>query len=98
MKKLIMTPLVAILLFALPLYAMACSVQGNQYRTSTGLVSPVEAVDITSNYISTIDANLSVGNISFDGQTYVVDVNDGDGNLVAQLNIHKLTGAIRPIF
>ena len=98
MKKLIMTPLVAILLFALPLYAMACGTQGNQYRTGTGLVTPPEAVDITNNYISTIDTSLTVGKVFFDGQTYVINVNGDDGKLVAKLNIHKLTGEIRPIF
>jgi capsule polysaccharide export protein KpsE/RkpR len=98
MKKLLITPLVAIALFAMPISAMACGSQGNQYRTSNGLVSPEEAEEITANYISTIDTNLQVGEVSFDGQSYVVSVKDDDGNLVATLNIHKLTGAIRPVF
>jgi hypothetical protein len=98
MKKMLITPLVSIALFAIPISAMACGSQGNQYRTSTGMVSPEEAGQITANYISTIDTNLQVGEVSFDGQTYVVNVNDDSGNPVATLNIHKLTGAIRPVF
>ena len=98
MKKMLITPLVSIALFAIPISVMACGSQGNQYRTSTGLVSPEEAEQITANYISTIDTNLQVGAVSFDGQAYVVNVNDDGGNPVATLNIHKLSGAIRPVF
>lgn len=98
MKKMLLTPLVALALFAAPLSAMACGSQGNQYRTGTGLVTPEEAEQITANYISTIDTNLQVGKVSFDGQTYVVNVDDNSGKLVAKLNIHMLTGEIRPVF
>lgn len=98
MKKMLITPLVAIALFAIPVAAMACGSQGNQYRTTTGLVSPEEAGEITANYISTIDTNLQVGQVSYDGQAYIVGVNDDGGNPVATLNIHRLTGEIRPVF
>jgi hypothetical protein len=81
-----------------PVTALACGSQGNQYRTGTGLVTADEAEQITTNYISTIDTNLQVGDVSFDGQVYVVNVNDDNGNMIAKLNIHMLTGEIRPVF
>lgn len=97
MKKLLLT-LAALAFLAAPVSVLACGTQGNQYRTATGLVTQEEAQQITANYISTIDSSLQVGDVSFDGQSYVVNVMDDQGRLIAKLNIHMLTGEIRAVF
>ena len=57
-----------------------------------------EAEQISANYLTTIDTTLSSGEITLDGQTYLVEINDDNGNHVAKLSIDMLTGAIRPVF
>jgi len=97
MKKLLI-PIAAITFFLMPISLLACGVQGNEYRTGTGMVSQKEAKQMTTKYISTIDSSLKVGKVEFNGETYDVKINNDQGELVAKLQIHKLTGEIRPIF
>ena len=81
-----------------PVSAFACACAGNQYRTGTGTVTTEEAGQITANYLSTIDTRLSAGEIRLEGQIYLVNIQDEEGNPVAKLSIDMLTGAIKPIF
>ncbi len=97
LKKTIIMLGLGIVLLA-PAAAMACACQGNQYRTGTGAVTMEEAGQITTNYLNTIDSRLTAGKIRLEGQTYLVDVNDAEGNPVAKLSIDMLTGAIKPVF
>ena len=95
-KKLI--SIVLLLAIALPAYAFGCT-SGNNYRTSTGVVTKDEAKQMTQNYLASIDgARFKPGNIQLDGRTYLVDVVDESGNAVVQLNIDMLTGSLRPVF
>lgn len=95
-KKLITTGLIVTL--ALPAYALGCG-SGNNYRTSQGVVTKIEAKQMTQNYLATIDgAKLLPGEISLDGRTYLVDVIDEGGNSVVKMNIDMLTGDMRPVF
>ena len=90
--------IVLLLALALPTYALACS-SGNNYRTSTGVVTRDEAKQMTQNYLASIDgAKFKPGDISLDGRTYLVDVIDESGKSVVQLNIDMLTGSLRPVF
>lgn len=95
-KKLLLFAFLVVLIA--PVSALACACQGNQYRTGSGLVTMDEARQITTNYLSTIDAHLSADNIILQGQTYYVDVKDEEGKNVAKLSIDMVTGAIRPVF
>ena len=95
-KRLIST--VLLLALALPAYALACS-SGNNYRTSTGVVTKDEAKQMTQNYLASIDgAKFKPGEILLDGRTYLVDVVDGSGKSVVKMNIDMLTGDMRPVF
>lgn len=97
MKKIILTvALLAVMI--IPVSALACGCEGNQYRTGTGLVTMDEARQITTNYLSTIDGRLTAGDIRLEGQTFYVDVKDETEKPVAKLSIDMLTGAIRPVF
>ena len=90
--------IVLLLTIALPAYAFGCT-SGNNYRTSTGVVTKDEAKQMTQNYLASIDgARFKPGNIQLDGRTYLVDVVDESGNAVVQLNIDMLTGSLRPVF
>jgi hypothetical protein len=90
--------IVLLLTLALPAYALACS-SGNNYRTSTGVVTRDEAKQMTQNYLASIDgAKFKPGDIQLNGSTYLVDVIDGSGNSVVKLNIDMLTGRLRPVF
>ena len=96
-KKRIIT-IVLLLAIALPAYALGCG-SGNNYRTSTGVVTKEEAKQMTQNYLASIDgAKFKPGDIQLDGRTYLVDVIDESGNAVVQLNIDMLTGSLRPVF
>jgi hypothetical protein len=95
-KKLIGIGLISAL--ALPAYALGCT-SGNNYRTSQGVVSTIEAKQMTQNYLATIDgAKLQPGEIRLDGRTYLVDVVDEGGKSVVKMNIDMLTGDMRPVF
>ncbi len=90
--------IVLLLAIALPAYALGCG-SGNNYRTSTGVVTKEEAKQMTQNYLASIDgAKFKPGDIQLDGRTYLVDVIDESGNAVVQLNIDMLTGSLRPVF
>lgn len=93
--------IISIVLFitiALPTYALGCT-SGNNYRTSTGVVTMDEAKLMTQNYLASIDgARFKPGNIQLDGRTYLVDIVDESGNAVVKLNIDMLTGSLRPVF
>lgn len=97
MKKTVLT-LALLALVISPVSAFACGCQGNQYRTGTGIVSIDEAKQITTSYLSTIDTRLSAGDITLEGQTYYININDENGQQIAKLSIDMLTGAIRPVF
>lgn len=95
-KKII--SIVLLLALALPVYALACT-SGNNYRTSTGVVTRDEAKQMTQKYLASIDgAKFKPGNIQLNGRTYLVDVIDESGKSVVQLNIDMLTGNLRPVF
>ena len=86
------------LALAFPTYAMGCT-SGNNYRTSRGVVTKIEAKQMTQNYLATIDgAKLQPGDILLDGRTYLVDVVDESGKSVVKMNIDMLTGDMRPVF
>jgi hypothetical protein len=90
--------IVLLLAIALPAYAFGCG-SGNNYRTSTGVVTKVEAQQMTQNYLASIEgARFKPGDIQLDGRTYLVNVVDEGGNAVVQLNIDMLTGNLRPVF
>ena len=97
MKKTLLSLTLLALIIA-PVSAFACGCQGNQYRTGTGIVSMDEAKLITTNYLGTIDTRLSAGDITLEGQTYYININDENGQHIAKLSIDMLTGAIRPVF
>ena len=89
-----------VLLFAiaLPAYAFGCG-SGNNYRTSTGVVTKDEAQQMTQNYLASIDgARFKPGDIQLDGRTYLVDVVDESGKSVVKMNIDMLTGDMKPVF
>jgi len=95
-KRIIST--VLLLALALPTYAIGCG-SGNNYRTSTGVVTKDEAKQMTQNYLASIDgAQFKPGEILLDGRTYLVDVVDGSGKSVVKMNIDMLTGDMRPVF
>jgi hypothetical protein len=90
--------IVLLLAIALPAYAFGCT-SGNNYRTSTGVVTQDEAKQMTQNYLASIDgAKFKPGNIQLDGRTYLVDVIDGSGKSVVKMNIDMLTGDMKPVF
>lgn len=96
-KKRLIT-MVLFLSIALPAYALACT-SGNNYRTSTGVVTKIEAKQMTQKYLASIDgAKLQPGAIQLDGRTYLVDVVDASGKSVVKMNIDMLTGDMRPVF
>ena len=96
-KKRLIT-MVLLLTIALPAYALACT-SGNNYRTSTGVVTKIEAKQMTQKYLASIDgAKLQPGEIMLDGRTYLVDVVDESGKSVVKMNIDMLTGDMRPVF
>jgi hypothetical protein len=97
MKKIVITMALLAVIIA-PVSAFACGCQGNQYRTGTGLVSEEEAKQISTNYLNTIDTRLSADDIRLEGQAYLVNIKDENGNPVAKLSIDILTGDIRPVF
>jgi hypothetical protein len=97
MKKKVIS-VVLLLSISLPAYSFGCT-SGNNYRTSTGVVTRDEAKQMTQNYLASIDgAKFKPGEIRLNGRTYLVDVIDGSGNSVVQLNIDMLTGSLRPVF
>ena len=93
--------IISIILFlaiALPAYAFGCT-SGNNYRTSTGVVTKDEAKQMTQNYLASIDgARFKPGDIQLDGRTYLVDVVDESGKSVVKMNIDMLTGDMKPVF
>ena len=90
--------IVLLLSLMLPAYAFGCT-SGNNYRTSTGVVTRAEAKQMTQNYLASIDgAKFKPGDIQLNGRTYLIDVIDESGKSVVQLNIDMLTGNLRPVF
>lgn len=90
--------IVLLLTLALPAYTAACT-SGNNYRTSTGIVTMDEAQQMTQKYLASIDgARFKAGNIQLNGRTYLVDIVDMSGNSVVKLNIDMLTGNLQPVF
>ena len=97
-KKKRLISIVLLLALALPAYAFGCG-SGNNYRTSTGVVTQEEAKQMTQKYLASIDgAKFKPGNIQLDGRTYLVDVIDGSGKSVVKMNIDMLTGDMKPVF
>jgi hypothetical protein len=90
--------IVLLLAIVLPAYAFGCG-SGNNYRTSTGVVTKDEAQQMTQNYLASIDgARFKPGDIQLDGRTYLVDVVDESGKSVVKMNIDMLTGDMKPVF
>ena len=90
--------IVLLLAIALPAYAFGCT-SGNNYRTSTGVVTKDEAKQMTQNYLASIDgARFKPGDIQLDGRTFLVDVIDESGKSVVKMNIDMLTGDMKPVF
>ena len=84
---------------AIPVSALACGCQGNQYRTGSGPVSLGEAQQITINYLSSIDdGSLRPGRVELNGDAYLVDIIDAGGEIVAKLNINMYNGTIQTQF
>ena len=76
----------------------ACGMQ-NQYSVGKAVLSESEAKKLSLNYLSTIDdKTIKIKSVETKPEYYVVVVINGDEEPVAELQINRQNGTIRPKF